>query len=205
LGTPNDYHAVNCSTYREILSAALDGEAGDLEHDAATHHLATCTACSTWFESAVAVTRSARLSPAEAVPDLTAAILMAAPGPAPVDGLPVARVGLALVALAQLLIGVVSLLDASGIAAHLSREQGVWELALAIGFATAAWQPRRATGLVPLVTALVAGLLVTGSIDAADGSVAMLGEGHHLIALVGLTLLFASTRLSGAPRRLVAR
>ena len=197
---------MDCSTYREILSAGLDGEAGALELDAATHHASFCAACSAWLEAATSVTRAARLSPADDVPDLTASILTASPvAPPPLgpDGLPVARVGLALVALAQLLIGQESLLDAAGIAAHLSREQGVWEVALAIGFATAAWRPRRAAGLVPLVTALVAGLLVTGSIDAADGTVAMLGEGHHLVALVGLALLIASTRLSDAPRRVM--
>ena len=204
MATTNDYHAVNCSAYREILSAGLDGEAGALELDAATRHASTCTGCAAWFEAATSLTRAARLGPAEDVPDLTASILTASPV-RPADGLPVARVGLALVAVSQLLIGQESLVDPAGIATHLTREQGVWEVALAIGFATASWQPRRAAGLVPLVTALVAGLLVTASIDAADGTVAMLSEGHHLVAFVGLALLVASIRLSNGTRRIVVR
>lgn len=115
------------------------------------------------------------------------------------DGLPVARIGLALVAVAQVLVSQDGLFDAT----HLGREQGVWELALAIGFATAAWQPRRAAGLVPLVGALVIGLLVTASLDAAEGSVGVLAEGHHLLPIVGLVLLVVSTRLSSPVRRLV--
>jgi predicted anti-sigma-YlaC factor YlaD len=195
--------------YREILSAGLDGEATLTEQQAADAHRHGCSACAAWAESASVVTRAARLHAAEDVPDLTAAILQANPAPArqeTIEALPVVRIGLGLVALAQLLIGQASLLDAASIAAHLSREQGVWEVALAIGFATAAWQPRRATGMVPLVAALVAGLFVTASIDAADGTVAMLSEGHHLVALVGLALLVASTRLSGlTQQRLVLR
>jgi predicted anti-sigma-YlaC factor YlaD len=158
-----------------------------------------------WAEAASAVTRAARLSAAEVVPDLTASILMASPPtPQAVEALPVARIGLALVAFAQMLVGIPALLDATGVAVHLSREQGVWELALAIGFATAAWQPRRAAGMVPLVTALVIGLFVTGSIDTVDGSVGLLAEGHHVVALVGLALLVTSTRLSAEPSRRLA-
>jgi predicted anti-sigma-YlaC factor YlaD len=207
LATPNDYHAVDCTMYRELLSAGLDGESTAAEQRQADTHLTTCTSCRAWAESASAVTRAARLHAAEDVPDLTAAILMASPAPVPetIEALPVARIGLALVALAQILIGQESLLDAAGMAAHLSREQGVWDIALAIGFATAAWQPRRAAGMVPLVAALVAGLFVTASIDAADGSIGMLSEGHHLVALVGLGLLLVSTRLVSPQRRLVLR
>lgn len=192
--------------YREILSATLDGEAAPTEQRATEGHVATCAACATWADAASAVTRATRLSAADDVPDLTATILMASPaGPQAVGALPVARIGLALVALAQILIAIPALFDATGVAVHLSREQGVWEVALAIGFATAAWQPRRAPGMVPLVAALVVGLFVTGSIDAADGTVGLLSEGHHLVALVGLGLLVTSTRLSAAPHRLAIR
>lgn len=193
---------MDCTTHREILSAGLDGEATALEQAAADRHVATCAACTAWLDEAAGVTRAARLRPAEPLPDLTAAILARSPAaPAP-DGLPVARIGLALVALAQVLVSQDGLFDAT----HLGREQGAWELALAIGFATAAWQPRRAAGLVPLVGALVIGLLVTASFDAADGSVGVLAEGHHLLPIVGLALLLVSTRLSApARRRLVVR
>jgi len=196
---------VDCETHRLALSAGLDGEATELEHHAALAHVRRCTECAMWLEEATDVTRAVRLSSAEEVPDLTAAILVASPAIRPVaaDVLPIARIGLALVAFAQLLIGQESLLDAGGIAAHLSRETGVWEVALAIGFATAAWRPRRAAGLVPLVAALAFGLIITSTIDAADGAVAVLSEGHHLIALLGFGLLVVSTRVSSPGRRLV--
>jgi predicted anti-sigma-YlaC factor YlaD len=198
---------VDCTTYRELLSAALDGEATSLEETAGTSHVAGCSECRAWQASAISLTRSTRLRPADTVPDLTAEILAAVPVVAPepaLDPLPVARIGLALVALAQLVVGQTSLLDAGSIATHLAREQGVWEVALATGFATAAWQPRRAAGLVPLVTALVLGLFVTASVDAAGGAVAVWSEGHHLVAVIGLTLLVAASRLSAVPRRLAS-
>lgn len=188
---------MDCDAHRELLSAGLDEETTALEQEAADIHLAACAECTTWFASAVSVTRATRLGPAEPVPDLTAAILSGSPAvePAP-DPLPVVRIGLALVAVAQVLVGQNGLFDAT----HVAREQAVFEVALAIGFATAAWRPRRAGGLVPLVAALVVGLLVTASVDAADGTVAMLSEGHHVVAMIGLLLLVASTRLTASPR-----
>jgi predicted anti-sigma-YlaC factor YlaD len=190
---------MDCDTHRELLSAGLDGETTALEQEAADTHLASCAACTTWFAAAVSVTRSARVGPADPVPDLTAAILSGSPVVDVPDPLPVVRLGLGFVAAAQVLVGQNGLFDVS----HVAREQAVFELALAIGFATAAWRPRRAAGLVPLVGALVVGLLVTASIDAAGGTVAMLGEGHHVVAIIGLVLLVASTRLSATPRRMV--
>lgn len=83
------------------------------------------------------------------------------------------------------------------------REQGAWEVALAIGFATAAGRPHRAAALVPLVAALVIGLLVTTSIDAADGTVAVLAEGHHLVPIIGLAFLLARVRWTLHRRRMV--
>lgn len=190
---------MDCTSHREILSAGLDGETTAFEQEAADIHLSTCAECTAWFAEAVAATRSMRLRPAEVVPDLTAAILSGSPVVDVPDPLPVVRIGLALVAVAQVLVGQNGLLDTS----HIAREQAVFELALAIGFATAAWRPVRAAGLVPLVGALVLGLLVTASVDAADGTVAMLGEGHHLVAIIGLVLLVAGTRLTAMPARMV--
>jgi predicted anti-sigma-YlaC factor YlaD len=191
-----------------MLSASLDGEATTLEEAATDAHVATCSECRAWHASATSLTRASRLRPADAVPDLTAEILAAVPVAVPeetFEPLAVARIGLALVAVAQVVVGQTSLLDAGAIATHLAREQGVWEVALAIGFATAAWQPRRAAALVPLVGALVVGLFVTASVDAAEGSVAVWSEGHHLVAVIGLSLLIAASRLSTSARGMVTR
>lgn len=187
---------MDCNNCREAISAAIDGEASTVESEASTIHLSGCAECAAWRASAEALVRATRLSPADPVPDLTAAILSGSPVAPTLDPLPVARVGLGLVALAQVLVGLGSLFDAG----HLNREHGVWEVALAIGFVTAAWRPRRAAGLVPLVTALVLGLLVTASVDAAEGTVGLLAEGNHLVPVVGLALLVVSTR---APRLVV--
>jgi predicted anti-sigma-YlaC factor YlaD len=72
---------MDCDAYREAISAGMDGEVNDLEARAVDVHLARCAPCRTWAATAMAVTRAARLNVAEAVPDLTEPILMAAAGP----------------------------------------------------------------------------------------------------------------------------
>lgn len=185
---------MDCSRCREVLSAQLDDEAAPLETAAAEHHLASCGACRRHRDGLLRLHRSVRVAAAEAVPDLTAAILARAPRPPVPTNVGVWRVGLALVAAAQLLAAVAHL----G-ADHLARDQASWEAALAAGFAWAAWRPDRSTGLLPVTAVLTLLLLV-------NGGLAVGGSGtHHLLAPLGLALLVVATR-GGArsPRTLAA-
>lgn len=66
---------MNCETWREVVSADLDGEATPAESAAVEEHLAECAACRRWAERAAVVTRRARTRPAEAAPDLVGIVL----------------------------------------------------------------------------------------------------------------------------------
>lgn len=184
---------MDCSLCRDVVSAHMDGEATPLEVAAAEHHLASCGACRRYREGVLRVHRDVRVAPADGVPDLTAAILARAPRPVAPGTAALWRFGLAFVAAAQLLAAVAHL----G-ADHLARDQASWEAALAAGFAWAAWQPGRSTGLLP-VTAVLTLLLVV------NGGLAVGGSGtHHLLAPLGLALLVMATRGSVRPSRTVA-
>lgn len=69
---------VDCETCREALSARLDGEAEPAPAGDVDAHVAGCAACRAWQGDAAALTRSLRLRPAEATPDLLDAVLGAA-------------------------------------------------------------------------------------------------------------------------------
>jgi copper(I)-binding protein len=70
---------VDCEACREVLSAALDGEAARGERDEADAHLATCAACREHAEDLHALHRRLRLRPAEPVPDLAERIVAGLP------------------------------------------------------------------------------------------------------------------------------
>jgi predicted anti-sigma-YlaC factor YlaD len=204
---------MDCNAYREAISARIDGEDHGLEPRALDAHLATCGGCRSWADTAVVVTRAARVAVADAVPDLTEPILAAAqarqgrarvPGragmrPAGWASAPsptaVARLGLLMVAAAQTTLAVPALLgNDPGASIHIAHEQGSWALALAVGFLLVALRPRRAVALLPVVAALVAGLAATMAIDIAAGRTQAAAEAPHGLAFLGLGLLWLLSR-----------
>jgi len=191
----NDHLLVDCALFREALSAAMDGEPGPLPDAEVERHLGGCPACRSWQEQATRLRRS-MLRRAPEVPDLTAAILAAAPPPARKKW--TARVALATVGLVQSGLGLAEfLLPGDGHAehaVHLSNESAAWNLALGIGLLWAALHPRAAGAQLPLFGGFALVLTAVSVIDASGGEV---GPGRlltHGLLLVGLVLLFVVHR-----------
>jgi predicted anti-sigma-YlaC factor YlaD len=186
---------MRCDQSRDVLSARLDGEATADELAVVDRHLASCSACSDFAASLTALDRVTRLTPAEPVPDLAGAIMAANP---PVVGDPqreAARWGLVVVALAQLVVSLPSLLTGPhGDSVHTTRELGSWSAALAIGLLVAAWQPARARGMLPLGLALAGVLTLGAGVDIVTGATAGAGESVHLLEVAGVALLWLLAR-----------
>jgi predicted anti-sigma-YlaC factor YlaD len=157
-------------------------------------HLSACPDCATWYEAAARVTRLARVTPAEPIPDLTARILAAA-GPTGQRRRPghlVARLALAVLGLAQAGLAVPALaLGADDLhpPLHVAHESGAWNLALAVAFLAAAVRPRYTAGLLPLLAAFVAVLAAASVPDIAAGEASGARLAAHLPAVVALLLV----------------
>jgi predicted anti-sigma-YlaC factor YlaD len=185
---------MRCDQSRDLLSARLDGEVTTDEVALLDRHLASCPDCTTFADDVHALDRLTRLTPADAVPDLTAAV-MAAHDPVRDPRRQAARWSLVVVAAAQLLVALPSLLTGSGgDTVHATRELGSWSAALAVGLLVAAWQPARAKGMLPLGIVL-AGVLSLGALfDIAAGTTAGAGESIHLLEVAGIALLWLLAR-----------
>jgi predicted anti-sigma-YlaC factor YlaD len=221
---------MDCAFYREAISARIDGELGALESAALDGHLTGCGACRSWAEAATWVTRAARVGPADAVPDLTESIMAKAAGTGPRAanvkaanvkaanvkaathhaqaqagaGSPVgiARVGLLMVALAQLCLAVPALLgDDGGAPIHVAHEQGSWFVALGVGLLVVASRPSRAAAMLPLVAALVVGLGTTMALDVWAGRTQAAAEAPHGLAFLGLGFLWVLAYPTALGRR----
>lgn len=212
MARPDDYRDMRCTDCRTTISAALDGE--DRITPDVEAHLDACAGCRRFETEATSLHRLTRVAPAEPVPDLTASILAAigedtlqarerkrdriTVSPEHVSAL---RVGLFVVAAIQLFTAIPALLGSdAGVPVHVARHIGSFELALAVGFFTAAWFPRRAAGMLPIIGALVACLFVSSIIDVVSGASSFGGESQHLVDLVGLSLVFLMTRTVDARR-----
>lgn len=184
---------MDCDRVRDAISATLDGEDPGLDQTAVDAHVRGCPACGDFAVGAQALNRSVRVRPAEAVPDLTAAIL----GPSRAEPQVVqppawARYGLLTVALTVLVLSVPELLGGGG--AHEGRDLAAFEVALCAALLVVVWQPRRAAGLVPMAATLAAASVVSVVVDVANGEVPVAAEAHHVLVLVGLALVWVIAR-----------
>jgi predicted anti-sigma-YlaC factor YlaD len=191
------------------MSALLDGEPAGVEQSVLEEHLARCPDCRSWRDDAHIVTRHARLAAAEQAPAAGAALLaaLAAEQRRPLRRLsPLARTRLALVAvaLAQIALTVPQLILGSDHEApiHIAHEMGSFDLALAIGFLAAAWQPTRARGMHIVIGVAALLLVVTAAIDLIAGRTTIADEAPHLLAVAGWALLYRAAALApaGVPR-----
>ena len=97
------------------------------------------------------------------------------------------RAALAAVAAAQFVIIIPALLGhaGGGTPMHSSRELGVFNLALAVGFAVAALRPALARGMLPVAGFASAALIVLSFVDSALSYTTIPAETPHLITLLG--------------------
>lgn len=169
---------LSCESYREALSARLDGEDDPADIPAVEAHLAACPGCREWNDAAARVTRLARTGAVGPEIALDDEVLDAAPGPGRARAALALRGLLGALGVGQFLLGVVqitggartSVLHASQHVAgvgpgHLWHESAAWNLALGVGFVWIALRRARPTGLLPTLTMFVGVLTLLSAND----------------------------------------
>ena len=193
---------MDCTIAQEALSALLDGEDPGGEPGGLEDHLAGCHACRAWRDGAHVITRRARLAVARPAPApspaLLAEIARERRWPRGLSALAKARLALVAVALVQIAVTVPQLILGSDHEApiHVAHEMGSFDLALAIGFLVAAWQPARARGMHVLVGAAALLLVGTALIDLMAGATSPADETPHLVAVAGWMLMYRIAKLA---------
>jgi predicted anti-sigma-YlaC factor YlaD len=198
---------VRCDRFREAASARLDGEPVGVPAASLDQHSVSCPDCARWLAHATRLTRQVRLSAVD-VPDLSARILadVVLPTRRVLRRRLVLRAALALVAVAQLAIAIPSLAGIGvgmAMSTHVAHESAAFDIAVGVAFLAAAFAPRRAAGLVPLLATFVIVLAVLSVHDLIDGEVTTARELTHLATVFGLALLVLLDRTERAlpPRR----
>ena len=193
---------MQCAPFREAASARLDGEPLGMPAAELDRHLAGCADCAGWSDAAGAVTRRARLTPAPAVPDLTAAVLGALPRQLPGTAA-VARarllqsaLRLALLAVGAAQAGLAWPALTTGSAAmsapvHVANETAAWNVAVAAAFLAVAAAPRLAGGALPFLGTFAVLLTVSTVRDLSAGHVHADRAAAHLLLLAGVVLVAA--------------
>lgn len=192
------------------MSARLDGEPLGMSPAVLDQHLASCPGCARWAEAAARATRLARLDTRQ-VPDLSSTIAaqVALPARRVLRRRYALRIALVLAGIAQLGVGVPAVVgDSIGMtmSAHAAHEAAAWNIAVGIAFLAAAVVPRRAAGLIPLLSAFLVVLAVLSVRDYETGAVGFARLATHLAAAIGLAVLVLLDRAERAlpPGRITA-
>lgn len=188
---------MGCERVHELVSAAADDELGHADEQLLASHLAGCRACRAHADRVAALTRSLRVRLVDVEPGFTARVM---------ERVPAVRLGRGAwlrpaLAWCALVIGVTAVppllfAELDGAPTHIARHVGASALALAIGLLYVAWRPHRASGLLPLVAALMATTLLSTALDTASGDRSPLSEAVHVVELVGMILLWM---VAGSP------
>ncbi|QUH01650.1 zf-HC2 domain-containing protein [Saccharopolyspora erythraea] len=189
---------MNCESCRISISARLDGEDGTAPDEQVDAHLESCAACRAWQAKAAMLTRGLRVRPASPTPDLVDAVLAHAPRR---RHRAVPRVALAVVAVAQLLLGALQMLGLGphahhGMSAHLFNESTAWNLAVGAGLLWAAARTRAVSGMLPLLSVFLVVLTGFSLHDLLAGVVSVDRVASHGLMLLGLGLLYTVHRTS---------
>ena len=193
---------MRCDRFRESVSARLDDEPLGMSAAALDSHLTSCPDCARWAEAAAQATRLARVD-VRHVPDLSAQITanVVLPARTVLRRRRWLRIGLLLAGLAQLVIGLPALTgDSIGMtmSMHAAHEAAAWNLAIAVAFLAAAFRPRRAAGLIPLLGTFLVILTALSIRDLVQGAVTADRLATHLAILVGLVFLVVLDRAERA-------
>ncbi|MFI7076267.1 zf-HC2 domain-containing protein [Micromonospora sp. NPDC049903] len=221
---------MGCEQWREILSAQLDGEATADEQHGVDLHLSRCAGCRRWLNTAATVTRRARTQVVSALPDLTATILAAAPPPrrgwrvrlaavtprgdlftslaGRARTITALRVSLGLLGAVQLVLGLAQIgraevaehVHATG--QHLWHESAAWNVAVGAGFLFVALRRTAPSGLLPMLSAFVATLVLLSVNDLVASQVAverLVSHGFLVVGYLITVLLARSLRRPGDP------
>jgi predicted anti-sigma-YlaC factor YlaD len=192
---------MDCSSFRDAISARLDGEDAGLPDEAVDAHLAHCADCRGWAAAAGALDLVVARAPRSDV-RLDPALLAALVGPP--EG---ARRGLFTTREWRIMLGVIAaalvvvvwpgaFLNEGHASVHIAHQLTAWDIGLAAGFLVAALFPARAWGMLPLACVLVACMIGASVLDALSGHTLLGTELVHALELAGLGCLLVVARRS---------
>lgn len=193
---------LDCDQAQVAISALLDDEDPAVDQEQLANHLDQCEHCAAWRRQAERVRRSLRLQRVQ-VPDLTESVLAAVAADPRIGQAAaivrgrrtVLRVGLAIAALAQLLMALPLLAAGPQTPrAEASWEMAAFEIALAVGLVFVAWRPTYARAFVPVSVVLSLGLILGGVRNVSTDPAVLARNLSYLLAIVQAGLVWGVAR-----------
>jgi predicted anti-sigma-YlaC factor YlaD len=181
----SDYNDVDCTRWREAISAEADGERAEIDGRLVAAHVARCPECRSYAESA-------RLLPPRKVPDLADSVskLHAAADRARHPDL--VRVALAAIAVQSIVFAfpLFVLGEEHDAAPHAARHLGAFGVAYGVALLVVVIRPARARSILPMALVLAGAQIIAAIVDLTSGHIPALGEVRHLPQVISVVLIW---------------
>ncbi len=201
----DDWNDMECSRWRDAVSAMADGEPADIDERLVAAHLSRCPGCRAYKASLESSPNGmSRAEPAAEMPDLSKTISRLNAAADRAAHWSILRILLAVVAVQVIAFALPALVlgDVKDTATHSARHLGAFGVAYGVALAVVVVRPARARSILPVALVLAAAQVITAIVDLATGRIPLVGEAGHVPQIISVVLIWLlavpSTRRSRA-------
>ena len=188
----SDWKDVDCSRWRDAISALADGEQADIDERLVTAHLARCAACQAYQDTIQTSPTNVRAGDPAGMPDLSKAISKLNAAADRAAHWSVLRIVLAVVAAQVIAFALPALIlgEEHGVATHAARHLGAFGVAYGVALFVVVARPARARSILPVALVLAGAQVLGAIVDLATGKIPLFGEARHLPQIISVFLIW---------------
>lgn len=188
----SDWNNMDCSRWRDALSAIADGEQADIDERLVTAHVSRCPGCRSYKEMIDSSPSITRISTAADMPDLSKTITKLNAAADRAAHWSILRIVLAVVAAQVIAFALPALLlgEEQGVATHAARHLGAFGVAYGVALMVVVVRPARARSILPVALVLAGAQVLGAVVDLATGRIPLVGEAQHLPQIISVFLIW---------------
>jgi predicted anti-sigma-YlaC factor YlaD len=208
----DDLNDMECSRWRDAVSAMADGEPADIDERLVAAHLARCPGCRSYKALVESSPRAnGNSEPGADMPDLSRTISRLNAAADRAAHWSILRVLLAVVAVQVIAFALPALVlgDVKDTAMHSARHLGAFGVAYGVALIVVVIRPARARSILPVALVLAGAQVITAVVDLATGRIPLVGEAGHVPQVISVVLIWLlavpSTRRSDVTTKPTSR
>lgn len=200
---PSDWNTMDCSVWRDALSAMADREQPEIDERLVAAHVARCADCRSYKEMIDASPGIPRITEPADMPDLAKGIAKLNSAADRAGHWSILRVVLAVVAVQVIAFALPALIlgEEHDAATHSARHLGAFGVAYGVALIVVVVRPARARSILPVALVLAGAQVLGAIVDMATGRIPLIGEVRHLPQIISVFLIWflavPSTRRGG--------
>jgi predicted anti-sigma-YlaC factor YlaD len=191
-GTVDDWNHMDCSRWRDAISAIVDGEEAGIDDRLVAAHVDRCPACRSYQELIGSSRGIVRIGEPAAMSDLSKRVSKLTAAADRVARWSVLRIMLAVVAVQVIAFALPALVlgEEGDAATHAARHLGAFGVAYGVALLVVVVRPARARSILPVALVLAAAQVIGATVDLATGRIPLVGEARHLPQIISVFLIW---------------